>query len=109
METRSAEVIANIAICLIHQTNYLIDQQVRRLEQDFLKKAACGADDPRADGVQEWEAGRQGSNEGNAGRQGGGSPGGRSSPEAHSPPDSRSYQPQKPPGHQNPPRPGGQS
>ena len=25
-ETRPAEVIANIAICLIHQTNYLLDQ-----------------------------------------------------------------------------------
>ena len=37
-ETRSAEVVANIAICLIHQTNYLLDQQIRRLEQDFLKE-----------------------------------------------------------------------
>ncbi|HEY3322970.1 MAG TPA: four helix bundle suffix domain-containing protein [Planctomycetota bacterium] len=37
METRPPEVIANIAICLIHQTNYLIDRQLRRLEQDFLK------------------------------------------------------------------------
>lgn len=38
VETRPPEVIANIAICLIHQANYLLDQQVRRLEQDFLKK-----------------------------------------------------------------------
>jgi len=37
-ETRPAEVIANIAICLIHQSNYLLDQQIRRLEQDFLKE-----------------------------------------------------------------------
>jgi four helix bundle suffix protein len=37
METRPPQVIANIAICLIHQANYLIDQQLRRLEQDFLK------------------------------------------------------------------------
>lgn len=37
VETRPAEVVANIAICLIHQTNYLLDQQIRRLEQDFLK------------------------------------------------------------------------
>lgn len=37
-ETRSAEVLANIAICLIHQTNYLLDQQIRRLEQDFIKE-----------------------------------------------------------------------
>lgn len=37
-ETRPPETIANIAICLIHQANYLLDQQVRRLEQDFLKE-----------------------------------------------------------------------
>lgn len=36
METRPPEVIANIALCLIHQANYLIDQQLRRLEKDFL-------------------------------------------------------------------------
>jgi four helix bundle suffix protein len=36
-ETRSADVVANIAVCLIHQTNYLLDQQLRRLEQDFIK------------------------------------------------------------------------
>jgi four helix bundle suffix protein len=30
--------VANIIICLIHQTNYLLDQQLRRLEQDFLKE-----------------------------------------------------------------------
>jgi four helix bundle suffix protein len=36
-ETRSAEVVANIAICLIHQTNYLLDRQIRRLETDFIK------------------------------------------------------------------------
>lgn len=38
VETRSAEIIANIAICLVHQANYLLDQQLRRLEQDFLKE-----------------------------------------------------------------------
>ena len=38
VETRPAEVVANIAICLIHQTNYLLDQQMRRLEKDFLKE-----------------------------------------------------------------------
>ena len=37
VETRPAEVVANIAICLIHQANYLIDQQLIRLEQDFIK------------------------------------------------------------------------
>jgi len=36
IETRSPEVVANIIICLIHQTNYLLDQQLRRLEKDFL-------------------------------------------------------------------------
>ena len=38
METRPAEVTANIAVCLIHQANYLLDQQIRRLEKDFLKE-----------------------------------------------------------------------
>lgn len=37
VETRPAEVVANIAVCLIHQTNYLLDQQLRRLQEDFLK------------------------------------------------------------------------
>jgi four helix bundle suffix protein len=37
-ETRPAEVVANIAICLVHQANYLLDQQIRRLEQDFIKE-----------------------------------------------------------------------
>jgi four helix bundle suffix protein len=35
---RSAEVLANIAICLIHQANYLLDQLIRRLEKDFVEK-----------------------------------------------------------------------
>lgn len=38
VETRPPEVIANIAICLIHQTNYLLDQQLCRLEKDFLEQ-----------------------------------------------------------------------
>jgi len=38
VETRPPEVVANIALCLIHQTNYLIDQQLRRLEKDFLEQ-----------------------------------------------------------------------
>jgi four helix bundle suffix protein len=37
VETRPPEITANIAICLIHQANYLIDQQLRRLEMDFLE------------------------------------------------------------------------
>ena len=38
MGTRPPEVLANIALCLIHQANYLLDQQIRRLEKDFLQK-----------------------------------------------------------------------
>ena len=38
IETRPAETVANIAICLIHQANFLLDQQIRRMEQDFLKE-----------------------------------------------------------------------
>ena len=37
LETRPPEVIANIAICLIHQTNYLLDRQLLGLEKDFVK------------------------------------------------------------------------
>jgi four helix bundle suffix protein len=37
-EPRPLQVVSNIAICLIHQTNYLIDQQIRRLERDFVKQ-----------------------------------------------------------------------
>jgi len=36
-ETRPAEVLANIAICLIHQANFLLDQQLKGLEKCFLK------------------------------------------------------------------------
>lgn len=38
LETRPPEVVANILVCLIHQTNYLLDQQLRALEQAFLKE-----------------------------------------------------------------------
>jgi four helix bundle suffix protein len=38
VETRPPAVVANIAICLIHQANYLIDQQLHRLERDFLEQ-----------------------------------------------------------------------
>lgn len=38
LETRPPEVLANIALCLIHQANYLLDQQIRRLEKAFLEK-----------------------------------------------------------------------
>jgi four helix bundle suffix protein len=36
IEPRSAEVVANILICLVHQANYLLDQLIRKLEKDFL-------------------------------------------------------------------------
>ena len=36
-DTRPPEVVANILICLIHQTNYLLDQQIRQLEKAFLE------------------------------------------------------------------------
>ncbi len=38
VETRPPGVVANIAICLIHQTNYLLDQQLRHLESEFLEQ-----------------------------------------------------------------------
>jgi four helix bundle suffix protein len=38
IETRPDHVVANILICLIHQANYLLDQLLRRQEQDFLKE-----------------------------------------------------------------------
>ncbi|MBI5056121.1 MAG: four helix bundle protein [Nitrospirae bacterium] len=34
----SPEMAANTLICLVHQTNYLLDQQLRALEKDFLKE-----------------------------------------------------------------------
>jgi four helix bundle suffix protein len=36
VETRPPETIANIAICLIHQTNYLTDRYLAYLEKDFI-------------------------------------------------------------------------
>lgn len=37
IEQRSPQTVANIIICLIHQANYLLDKQIRRLEKDFLQ------------------------------------------------------------------------
>jgi len=34
----SAETAANTMVCIIHQANYLLDQQLRALEQEFLKE-----------------------------------------------------------------------
>jgi four helix bundle suffix protein len=38
IETRPPEVVANILICLIHQTNYLLDQLIRKLEKSFVEE-----------------------------------------------------------------------
>ncbi|MCE5231006.1 four helix bundle suffix domain-containing protein [bacterium] len=38
IETRPADTVANIIICMIHQANYLLDRQIARIEQDFLKE-----------------------------------------------------------------------
>ena len=38
LETRPPGVVANILICLIHQTNYLLDQQLRQLEKAFVQE-----------------------------------------------------------------------
>jgi four helix bundle suffix protein len=37
-EGSSPEIAANSIICLVHQTNYLLDQQLRALEKEFLKE-----------------------------------------------------------------------
>ncbi len=38
IERSSPEIAANTMICLIHQTNYLLDQQLRTLEKAFLEE-----------------------------------------------------------------------
>ena len=38
IETSPPETAANTLVCLIHQTNYLLDQQLRALEKEFLKE-----------------------------------------------------------------------
>jgi len=38
LEASPPEIAANTMICLIHQTNYLLDQQLRALEKEFLKE-----------------------------------------------------------------------
>ena len=38
IEESSPEVAANTMICVIHQTNYLLDQQLRTLEKEFLNE-----------------------------------------------------------------------
>lgn len=36
VENRPDHVVANMAVCVIHQTNYLLDNQLRSLERKFL-------------------------------------------------------------------------
>jgi four helix bundle suffix protein len=43
IETRPPDVVANILICLIHQTNYLLDQLIRKPEKDFLAEGGLRA------------------------------------------------------------------
>lgn len=38
IESFNPEVSVNTIICLIHQTNYLLDQQIRKLEEQFIKE-----------------------------------------------------------------------
>lgn len=38
IENESLEVVVNAIICIIHQTNYLLDQQIRKLEELFVKE-----------------------------------------------------------------------
>lgn len=38
VETRPAAIIANKAICLVHQTNYLLDRHLRVLEKEFVEQ-----------------------------------------------------------------------
>jgi len=38
IENSASEIAANTMVCLIHQTNYLLDQQLRTLEKEFLNE-----------------------------------------------------------------------
>ena len=38
IEEQSSETAANTIICIVHQTNYLLDQLLRKLEQDFINE-----------------------------------------------------------------------
>ena len=109
METRPAEVIANIAICLIHQTNYLLDQQLRRLEQDFLEQGGLRERMTRARiAYRNGSYGKNASAGGTNTRQNRATPAPPSSPDPSPTPDSNP----SPNSHSSPPRkprhPGGQ-
>ena len=38
IESRPGDIVANIIICLIHQVNYLLDRQIRHLEDAFVEE-----------------------------------------------------------------------
>jgi four helix bundle suffix protein len=38
LEHRDPVIVANAVICLIHQANYLLDQQIAALERDFIQE-----------------------------------------------------------------------
>ncbi|HVV00724.1 MAG TPA: four helix bundle suffix domain-containing protein [Verrucomicrobiae bacterium] len=42
LEHPDPAVVANALICLIHQANYLLDQQITALERDFVKHGGYG-------------------------------------------------------------------
>jgi four helix bundle suffix protein len=64
-ETRSDEVVANIAICLIHQTNYLLDRQIKWLEQNFIKEGGLRE---RMTKVRLQQRNQKGRNDGKSGK-----------------------------------------
>ena len=38
LESSNLEIVVNTIICIIHQTNYLLDRQIRKLEELFIKE-----------------------------------------------------------------------
>jgi len=58
IETEPLAVVANILIYLIHQTNYLLDQQLRHLEKAFLKEGGRRERMTRARIAERSKAGR---------------------------------------------------
>lgn len=59
LETRPAEVVANILVCLIHQTNYLLDKQLRQLEKAFVEEGGLRERMTRARLAERGKAGRR--------------------------------------------------
>lgn len=55
---RSAETVANILVCLIHQANYLLDRQLRQLEKAFVQDGGLRERMTRARQASRRRAGR---------------------------------------------------